>query len=98
MNQEEDDPSRTPEPGAPGTSEERGQPASSSGKSSWVQVERYVQLGVTLPAATLIGWLAGAWLDKKLHTSWLYLAGLLLGIAAGFFQLIRAAMAAEKEK
>jgi F0F1-type ATP synthase assembly protein I len=29
-------------------------------------------------------------LDRWLHTSWLYLAGILLGIAAGFIELIRA--------
>jgi F0F1-type ATP synthase assembly protein I len=28
-------------------------------------------------------------LDKWLHTTWLYLAGLLLGIAAGFIELVR---------
>jgi len=35
------------------------------------------------------GRLAGAGLDRWLHTTWLYLAGILLGIAAGFFELIR---------
>jgi F0F1-type ATP synthase assembly protein I len=30
-------------------------------------------------------------LDRWLHTSWLYLAGLLVGIVAGFIEVIRVA-------
>ncbi len=59
----------------------------------WVQFARYSQLAFILPAATAAGWLIGAGLDKWLHTTWFYLAGLLLGIAAGFVELIRTAMA-----
>jgi F0F1-type ATP synthase assembly protein I len=58
-------------------------------KSPWLQLARYSQLAVVLPAATFVGWLIGAALDHWLHTSWLYLAGLLIGIAAGFVELIR---------
>lgn len=66
-------------------------------KNAWVQVTRFVELGVLLPAATFVGWLIGAGLDKWLHTTWLYLVGLLLGIAAGFVQLVRMVLKAEKE-
>jgi ATP synthase protein I len=55
----------------------------------WVQVGRYSQLAFILPAALVVGWLIGAALDRWLHTTWLYLAGILLGIAAGFIELIR---------
>jgi F0F1-type ATP synthase assembly protein I len=55
----------------------------------WVQVSRYSQVALTLPAALVVGWLIGAGLDRWLHTTWLYLAGMLLGIAAGFVELIR---------
>jgi F0F1-type ATP synthase assembly protein I len=55
----------------------------------WVQVSRYSQVALTLPAALVVGWLIGAALDRWLHTTWLYLAGILLGIAAGFVELIR---------
>ena len=58
-------------------------------KSAWVQLARYSQLAFVLPAATLVGWLIGLALDHWLHTTWLYLAGLILGIAAGFVELIR---------
>ncbi len=58
----------------------------------WVQAARYSQLAFVFPAALVVGWLAGAALDRWLHTTWLYLAGILLGIVAGFVELIRTAM------
>jgi ATP synthase protein I len=58
----------------------------------WVQAARYSQLAFVFPAALVVGWLVGAALDRWLHTTWLYLAGILLGIAAGFIELIRTAM------
>jgi F0F1-type ATP synthase assembly protein I len=58
-------------------------------KSFLLQFARYSQLAVVLPAATVIGWLIGAGLDRWLHTTWLYLAGVLFGIVAGFVELIR---------
>jgi len=58
-------------------------------KSSWVQLAKYSEIAVIFPAATVTGWLLGLALDRWLHTTWLYLAGLLLGIVAGFIQLIR---------
>ena len=58
-------------------------------KSMLVQLASYSQLAFTLPAATVAGWLIGLALDHWLHTTWLYLAGLILGIVAGFVELIR---------
>ncbi len=55
-----------------------------------VQAARYSQLALTLPAATVVGWLVGSALDRWLGTSFLYLVGLLFGIAAGFVELVRA--------
>jgi F0F1-type ATP synthase assembly protein I len=65
-------------------------------KNVWLQLARYSQLAFTLPAATVVGWAVGALLDHWLHTTWLYLAGLLLGIAAGFIELIRTVTSSEK--
>ncbi|MFZ0770564.1 MAG: AtpZ/AtpI family protein [Candidatus Sulfotelmatobacter sp.] len=62
---------------------------SSRKENFWVQAARYSQLAFVLPAALVVGWLVGAALDRWLHTTWLYLAGILLGIAAGFIELIR---------
>ena len=58
-------------------------------RNQWVQVARYSQLAFVLPAATFVGWLIGAALDRWLHTGWLYLFGLIVGIVAGFVELIR---------
>jgi F0F1-type ATP synthase assembly protein I len=67
-------------------------PPESGKKNPWVQVSNYAQLAIVFPAATVLGWLAGAALDRWLHTNWLYVAGLILGIVAGFVELIRTAM------
>ncbi len=66
-------------------------------KNFWLQVARYSQLAFVFPAATVVGWLIGAALDRWLHTTWLYLAGLILGIAAGFIELIRVASASDSK-
>lgn len=60
-------------------------------KNLWVQVANYAQLAIVFPAATVIGWLIGLGLDHWLHTTWLYLVGLIFGILAGFVELIRTA-------
>ncbi|MGA8763373.1 MAG: AtpZ/AtpI family protein [Candidatus Sulfotelmatobacter sp.] len=66
-----------------------GKEDSTQEKSFWIQFVRYSQLAFLFPAALVAGWLVGALLDRWLHTTWLYLAGILLGIAAGFIELIR---------
>lgn len=64
---------------------ETGQPK----KSVLVQLANYSELAFIFPAATVVGWLVGTALDRWLHTTWLYLAGLIVGIIAGFVALIR---------
>jgi F0F1-type ATP synthase assembly protein I len=66
-------------------------------KKFYVQLAEYSQLAFILPACTVVGWLIGVALDRWLHTTWFYLVGLLLGIAAGFVELIRIAMKSEKK-
>ena len=58
-------------------------------QSPWVQVGRYSQLALMLPAGIVVGWLLGSALDRWLHTSWISIVGLFLGIAAGMTELIR---------
>ncbi len=65
-------------------------------QSVWVQLAKYSQLAFIFPAATVAGWLVGVALDHWLHTTWLYLVGLILGIIAGFVELIRAAVSNSK--
>jgi len=58
-------------------------------KSPWVQFGRYSQLAFMLPAGTVAGWLLGSALDRWLHTSWISVVGLFVGIAGGMIELIR---------
>jgi len=69
----------------------------SNEKSLWVQMANYSQLAFILPAATVAGWLIGLALDHWLHTTWLYLVGLILGIIAGFVELIRTVLSSESK-
>lgn len=62
---------------------------SSKKKNLWVQLGQYSQIAFIFPAATVAGWLIGVALDHWLHTTWLYIVGLILGIIAGFVELIR---------
>jgi F0F1-type ATP synthase assembly protein I len=64
----------------------------------FLQIAKYSELAVIFPAATVVGWLIGAALDRWLHTKWLFLAGLILGIAAGFIQLIRAVSSSNSDQ
>jgi F0F1-type ATP synthase assembly protein I len=67
-------------------------------KKNWIlQLANYSQLAFIFPAATVVGWLIGAALDRWLHTTWLYLAGLILGIIAGFVELIRLVTSSESK-
>jgi F0F1-type ATP synthase assembly protein I len=55
-------------------------------------------MGFVLAALTILGWLLGRYLDEKLGTSpWLSLVGSLLGMAAGFFEVITIVRRAERE-
>ena len=64
---------------------------------SLVQVEKLVQLGLLIPCATCIGWIAGVGLDHLFHQHWLFIAGLLFGATAGFVQMFRVVLASTKE-
>jgi F0F1-type ATP synthase assembly protein I len=69
----------------------------SKNSSGRARLSNYAQLGFLLPAATFVGWLIGVALDHWLHTTWLYIAGLLLGIVAGFVELIREVLRSNRE-
>jgi len=72
--------------------------AHGSGMKTLVQAESLLQIAFVLPAAVLIGWGAGALLDKWLHTNWIYIVGLLFGSAAGLVEVVRQALRAGNEK
>ena len=54
-----------------------------------VQAGEYTSLAFLLPAAAAVGYFMGTLLDRAFGTHFLYIVFLLLGIAAGFVQLIR---------
>lgn len=58
-------------------------------KNPWVMVGEYTTLAVSLPVSVAVGYFLGRLLDRWLGTTFLYIVFLLLGIAAGFVQLIR---------
>jgi ATP synthase protein I len=69
---------------------QRDEKAEGSGKGALgelVKAESMIQLAIALPAGCLIGWLAGAWLDKHFHQGWIAIAGIVLGAVAGFVQI-----------
>ena len=55
----------------------------------WSQVGRYSSLGFILPLSTLAGWVIGWLLDKLFHTHFLFIVFLILGMVAGFIELIK---------
>lgn len=67
-------------------------------RNPWAQIAHYSHIGFVLPAATFVGWLLGAWLDRLLGTQWLFLVGLLLGTVAGFVDLVRTLSQASRKE
>jgi F0F1-type ATP synthase assembly protein I len=51
---------------------------------------QYAHIGLAIPAATVAGLLLGTLLDRLFHTNWIFLVGLILGVIAGFYDIIRA--------
>jgi len=64
----------------------------------WVAVGRYSELGFIIPAAVFVGFLLGKLLDYWLHTTWIYIPGVIFGAVVGFTEMIRMALRASKEK
>ena len=67
-------------------------------KDPLVSLARYSEMGFIIPAAVLLGFFLGKLADYWLHTKWLYLVGLLFGAVVGFWQMIRMAVGAFKDK
>lgn len=62
-----------------------------------VQAEKMIQVAFVLPCAAFIGWLAGAWLDRRLHQSWIALAGIVFGGVSGLVYVVRLALMTDKQ-
>lgn len=61
-------------------------------QAAWRQYAEYSSLAFTMPIATALGYFGGQWLDEQLGVGFLAYCGLILGMAAGFFQLYTAFM------
>lgn len=58
--------------------------------SVWAQVGFYTSLGFILPAAALVGFGIGDWLDEQLHTApVLAIVMAFLGAGGGFIEVLR---------
>jgi ATP synthase protein I len=64
---------------------------------SLVQIESLIQLGLVLPAAVVIGWGFGLFLDHWLNQHWINIAGVVLGAVAGFVYIFRVVLSHSKE-
>ncbi len=60
-----------------------------SGIETLIQAEKLMQIAILLPSAAFVGWLAGAWLDGKLHQTWISLAGIVFGGISGLVYVVR---------
>jgi ATP synthase protein I len=67
------------------------------GLQTLVQAEKLMQIAIMLPAAVFIGYIMGYWLDKTLHQTWINIAGLVLGGAAGLWNVVRMVLHAGKD-
>ena len=65
--------------------------------SIWIEAEKLMQIALVLPCAAFIGWLIGAWLDRRLHQSWIAIVGIIFGGISGLVYSIRVALAANKD-
>ena len=82
----------------PGSNPESKQSGKDAGLfSAWIQAEKLIQIALVLPCAAFIGWLIGAWLDHRLHQSWIAVTGIVFGGASGLVYSIRVALAANKD-
>jgi F0F1-type ATP synthase assembly protein I len=52
-------------------------------------VARYSGMAFTVPAAVVVGYFLGAWLDTRFGTHSLYVVGVVLGAAGGLIQVVR---------
>ena len=74
---------------------DRSRDHSTGGLQSLVQAEKRMQIAILLPCATLIGWGIGWWIDSRLHTHWIGIAGLVFGMISGMVSVIRMALSAD---
>lgn len=63
-----------------------------------ISAARYISIASMLPASTFVGYAIGYGLDRWLGTRYLNIVFLILGIVAGFVQLVRQLMTDIREQ
>jgi F0F1-type ATP synthase assembly protein I len=58
------------------------------GLRDYVKAEQMVQLALAIPIGCVVGWVLGGLLDRHFHTSWIAIAGIVVGAAGGFTQIV----------
>jgi ATP synthase protein I len=86
----------SPRPESPSPESKTRGNASGGMFGAWVQAEKLLQIAFVLPGSAAIGWLLGAWTDRRFHQSWMTVTGILLGSLAGLVYTIQMAVAAER--
>jgi F0F1-type ATP synthase assembly protein I len=66
-----------------------GKPISGKPDHFLASAARYVGVATALPGAIVAGYLIGVGLDAWLHTTYLKIVFLVLGIVSGFLELVR---------
>ena len=67
--------------------------------SLWTTFSKLSYIGIFFGVAICIGFFGGRWLDTRwLTTPWLSVFGLLVGVAAGFRELVRIAKQVQKDE
>jgi F0F1-type ATP synthase assembly protein I len=67
-------------------------PERDSSRSVWQVVAQYSYLGIFFGVAVMLGAFGGRWIERRWGGApWVSLAGVLIGIAAGFRELYRVA-------
>lgn len=74
------------------------QPPRNKKENPWATMAKYSHLAFALPASTIAGWLIGAGLDRWLGTTWINVAGLVVGVVAGFVEVGRIVWRQSKEQ
>lgn len=69
------------------------------GNNNWIRKAGLASsIGLVLVVSIFIGWAFGSWLDGKLHSSpWFMLLFTLMGIAAGFIEMVKIARQLSKD-
>lgn len=66
---------------------------------SYAQASQYIGAGIQLAVSIFLCLLGGAWLDRQIDTSPLFLIlGTFLGAVAGFYSLYKIATSAERQR